>query len=166
MLIVRCLPQKLLPDVAPAKTPSQSIKNGASHLNKLQLSSGHWASEHSGPLFLIPFTVIAWYVTNTPIPPEYAVEMKRYAFSRQNPQDGGWAWHTESDVTTNIGTVLNYVALRLLGADKDDSRMMKARKCLHSLGGAGYAAAVAKFWLCVLGVMKWSGVNPFVPDIW
>lgn len=160
------LDEKLLPDVAPAKTPSQSIKIAVSHLSKLQLPSGHWAGEVSGPLFLIPITVIAWYVTNTPIPPEYAVEMRRYVFSRQSPQDGGWPWQTESDVTTNFATVLNYVALRLLGADKDDRRMMRARKCLHSLGGAGYAAATAKFWLCVLGVMEWSGVNPFVPDIW
>ena len=61
-----------------AKTPLDSAANGLEFFSKLQMPTGHWACEYGGPMFLLPGVVITWYVTNTPIPPEYAVEIKRY----------------------------------------------------------------------------------------
>jgi len=154
-----------LPDLPHAKTPQQAAENGVSFLGKVQLPSGQWASECGGPLFMLSCVVIAWYVTNTPIPPEYAVEIKRYLFGRQHPEEGGWGWHVEAR-SSNLGTALNYVLLRILGASKDDPRMVRARKFLHSLGGAVYGPSMSKFWLSVLGVMEWDCVSPFLPEVW
>lgn len=114
---------------------------------------------------MLPCVIIACYVTHTPIPPEHAVEIKRYLFARQHPEDGGWGWHLKGH-SSNMGTTLNYVTLRLLGASSDDPRMVQARKCLHSIGGALYGPGLSKFWLSVLGVMRWEGVNPFLPEVW
>ena len=36
--------------------------------------------------------------------------------------------------STVFGTALNYVAMRLLGVDKDDKDIVKARGVLHQLG--------------------------------
>ncbi|PLB44092.1 family 10 polysaccharide lyase [Aspergillus steynii IBT 23096] len=130
-----------LPDLPKASTPLQAARNGA--------------SECSGPMFILPFVVIAWYVTDTPIPAAYAVEIKRHLFARQNRGDGGWGWHLLGR-SSNLGTVLNYVVLHLLGASEEDPRIIKARRFLHSLGGAVYAPGIAKFWLCVLGVIEWE----------
>ena len=116
-------------------------------------------------MFLLPGVVIAWYVTNTPIPPEYAVEIKRYIFARQHPVDGGWGLHIEGH-SSAFGTTMNYVVLRLLGVSEEDPRMVKARGLLHKFGGALYAPHWAKFWLSVLGVMKWECVNPVPPELW
>ncbi|RYP11135.1 hypothetical protein DL765_007884 [Monosporascus sp. GIB2] len=154
-----------LPDLPNAQTPLQAAHDGVTFLSKLQLPSGQWASECTGPMFILPCVVIAWYVTDTPIPPAYAVEIRRYLFARQRVEDGGWGWHVEAR-SSAIGTALNYVVLRLLGASKDDPRLVKARGLLHSFGGAIYAPGIAKFWLCVLGVMKWECVNPFLPEFW
>ena len=116
-------------------------------------------------MFLLPGMVIAWYVTQTPIPKPIAFEMKRYLFARQNAGDGGWGLHIEGE-STAYGTTMTYVVLRLLDADEEDKRMIKARGMLHKLGGAVNSPHWAKFWLAVLGVMEWEAVNPVPPELW
>ena len=116
-------------------------------------------------MFLLPGMVIGWYVTQTPIPEPIAIEMKRYLFARQNPDDGGWGLHIEGE-STAYGTTMTYVVLRLLEASEEDERMVKARSMLHKLGGAVMAPHWAKFWLAALGVMEWEGVNPVPPELW
>ncbi|EGE83049.1 Lanosterol synthase erg7A [Blastomyces dermatitidis] len=154
-----------LPDLPPAKTPLDAASNGLSFFSKLQLEPGNWACEYGGPMFLLPGLIITWYVTGTPILPEYAVEIRRYLFARQHPEDGGWGLHIEGHSSV-FGTSMNYVALRILGASAEDPRMIKARGMLHKLGGALYAPHWAKFWLSVLGVMQWDAVNPVPPELW
>ena len=154
-----------LPTLPHAKTPLQAAENGLSFLSNLQLPPGNWGCEYGGPMFLLPGLIITWYVTGTPIPPEYATEIKRYLFARQHPDDGGWGLHIEAHSSV-FGTAMNYTVLRILGADPDDPRMVKARTKLHKLGGAGYGPHWAKWWLAVLGVMSWDAVNPAPPEIW
>jgi lanosterol synthase len=86
-------------------------------------------------MFLLPGLVITWYVTETPVPEDHAIEIKRYLFSRQNPEDGGWGLHIEGDSSV-FGTAMNYTTLRLLGVDAEDPRMRMARDTLWKLGGA------------------------------
>jgi hypothetical protein len=116
-------------------------------------------------MFLLPGIIIAWYVTNTPISPAYAVEIKRYLFARQHPVDGGWGLHIEGH-SSAFGTAMNYVVLRILGVSEEDPRLVKARGLLHKFGGAVYGPHWAKFWLSILGVMEWECVNPVPPEIW
>ena len=116
-------------------------------------------------MFLLPGIVIAWYVTDTPIPEPTRVEMRRYLFARQSTADGGWGLHIEGESSV-FGTAMNYVSLRILGAGEEDPRMVRARGTLHALGGALNGPHWAKFWLAVLGVMDWSVVNPVPPELW
>jgi lanosterol synthase len=148
-----------------AKSPLQAAENGLAFFSKLQLPPGNWACEYGGPMFLLPGLIITWYVTKTPIPPEYAVEIRRYLFARQHPEDGGWGLHIEAH-SSAFGTATNYVALRLLGASEEDPRMIKARALLHKFGGAIYGPHWGKFWLSILGVMEWDCVNPVPPELW
>ncbi|KAL2040524.1 hypothetical protein N7G274_006503 [Stereocaulon virgatum] len=154
-----------LPDLPASKTPIDSIQNALSFFSQLQLPPGNWACEYGGPMFLLPGLVCAWYVTQTPIPQPVAIEMKRYLFARQNPDDGGWGLHIEGE-STAYGTIMTYVVLRLLGAGEEDKRLIKARGMLHQLGGAVNGPHWAKFWLAVLGVMEWDAVNPVPPELW
>jgi lanosterol synthase len=86
--------------------------------------------------------------------------------------------------TTVFGTVLNYVALRLLGVDADHPVMIKARQTMHNLGtsspqslftytiinitigGACCIPAWGKFWLSILNVYDWEGNNSIPPELW
>lgn len=154
-----------MPDLPKATTPLQAAENGLEFFSKLQLEPGNWACEYGGPMFLLPGIVITWYVTNTPIKEERKIEISRYLFARQNPEDGGWGLHIEAHSSV-FGTALNYVVLRILGNDREDPRMVKARALLFKLGGATYAPLWGKFWLCVLGCMEWDCFNPVPPELW
>lgn len=114
---------------------------------------------------MLPGIVITWYVTKTPIPPEYVIEIRRYLFVRQNRENGGWGLHIEGHSSV-FGTSMNYTTLRILGVSPEDPRMIAARSFLHKLGGAIYGPHWAKFWLSVLGVMDWDIVNPIPPELW
>ncbi|KAF2203923.1 terpene synthase [Delitschia confertaspora ATCC 74209] len=154
-----------LPNLPPARKPLESIRNGLSFFSALQLEPGNWACEYGGPMFLLPGLVITWYVTETPIHEAFKTEMKNYLFARQHPEDGGWGLHIEGDSSV-FGTAMNYTTLRLLGADPEDPRLIKARQTLWKLGGALNGPHWAKFWLSVLGVLEWEVVNPVPPEIW
>ena len=154
-----------LPDLPPPKTPLDAASNGISFFSRLQYEPGNWACEYGGPLVLLPGLVITWYVTGTPSPTPYAIEIKNYIFARQNTEDGGWGLHIEGESTV-FGTAMNYTVLRLLGVDAEDSRMRKARETLWKLGGALKGPHWAKFWLTVLGVLDWDVVNPVPPELW
>ncbi|KAF1346147.1 squalene/oxidosqualene cyclase [Delphinella strobiligena] len=153
-----------LPELPRAKTPLDAARNGLEFFSKLQLPPGNWACEYGGPMFLIPGVVITWYVTESPIPEAYSIEIKNYLYARQN-EDGGWGLHIEGESTV-FGTAMNYVVMRLLGADAEDPRIIKARAVLHKLGGATHGPHWAKFWLSVLGVTPWDIVNPVPPELW
>ncbi|KAF2672980.1 oxidosqualene:lanosterol cyclase-like protein [Microthyrium microscopicum] len=153
-----------LPDLAPAKTPLQSIDNGLEFFSKLQLPPGNWGCEYGGPMFLLPGLVITWYVTETPIPEAHSIEIINYLFARQEAE-GGWGLHIEGE-STAFGTSMNYTTLRILGVSAEDPRMIKARGVLHSLGGAVCGPHWTKFWLSVLGVTKWEVANPTPPELW
>lgn len=115
-------------------------------------------------MFLLPGVVVTWYVTKSHIPEGHRIEIKNYLYARQN-EDGGWGLHIEGE-STAFGTSMNYVVMRLLGADAEDPRMIKARAMLHKLGGATHGPHWAKFWLSVLGVTPWDIVNPVPPELW
>uniref|UniRef100_A0A8B9PF09 Lanosterol synthase n=1 Tax=Apteryx owenii TaxID=8824 RepID=A0A8B9PF09_APTOW len=90
--------------------------------------------------------------------------MVRYLRSVQLP-DGGWGLHVE-DKSTVFGTALNYTALRILGVGPDDPDVVRARVNLHSKGGAVGIPSWGKFWLAVLNVYSWEGMNTLLPEMW
>ncbi len=58
------------------------------------------------------------YVTKTPIPEEWKIEVARYLWNRADKADGGWGIHIEG-CSTVFGTALNYTVLRLVGVPAD-----------------------------------------------
>uniref|UniRef100_A0A670Y2C5 Terpene cyclase/mutase family member n=1 Tax=Pseudonaja textilis TaxID=8673 RepID=A0A670Y2C5_PSETE len=130
----------------------------------LQAEDGHWAEDYGGPLFLLPGLLIACHVAKVPIPEASKKEMVRYLRSVQLP-DGGWGLHIE-DLSKVFSTALNYTAMRILGVSADDPDLVKARNNLHSKGGAVGVASWGKFWLAVLNVYSWEGMNTLLPEMW
>ena len=65
-------------------------------------------------------------------------------------EDGGWGLHIEGP-STMFGTVLSYVALRLLGEGAYDAQgaMEKGRKWILDHGGANAITSWGKMWLSV-----------------
>lgn len=65
-----------------------------------------------------------------------------------------------------FGTVLSYVTLRLLGRPPDDATAAAAAAWARKHGGPAKGTSWTKFWLAVLGVYDWAGVNPMPPEAW
>ncbi|XP_045857691.1 lanosterol synthase [Meles meles] len=147
-----------------ADTARAAALNGVVFYVGLQAEDGHWAGDYGGPLFLLPGLLITCYVAQIPLPAGYREEMVRYLRSVQLP-DGGWGLHVE-DKSTVFGTALNYVSLRILGVGPDDPDLVRARNLLHEKGGALLIPSWGKFWLAVLNVYSWEGLNTLFPEMW
>ncbi|CAM4618962.1 unnamed protein product [Lepidochelys olivacea] len=147
-----------------ACTAQEAALNGMKFYSGLQAEDGHWAGDYGGPLFLLPGFLITCHVAKIPLPEGYRREMVRYLRSVQLP-DGGWGLHVE-DKSTVFGTALNYTSLRILGVGPDDPDLVRARINLHSKGGAVGIPSWGKFWLAVLNVYSWEGMNTLLPELW
>ncbi|XP_074045989.1 lanosterol synthase isoform X2 [Macrotis lagotis] len=132
--------------------------------SQLQAEDGHWPGDYGGPLFLLPGLLITCRVARIPLPAGYKEEIERYLRSVQLP-DGGWGLHIE-DKSTVFGTALNYVSLRILGVGPDDPALVRARTNLHEKGGALGIPSWGKFWLAILNVYSWEGLNTLFPEMW
>ena len=144
------------------------LERAINFYSKLQCDDGHWAGDYGGPMFLLPGLVIVNYITKTSsnevLSAEHKDAMIFYLRSHQQI-DGGWGTHIES-ASTMFGSVLSYVSLRLLGVPKDDPACKLGRQFIKKYGGAIYTSSWAKFWLAVLGVYDWKGVNSIPPEMW
>jgi len=157
---------------APAKAPvaadvDAAMLGGVQFYEQLQQEDGHWPGDYGGPMFLMPGLVITCYVTgamDSVLPAPHRREMMRYLKNHAN-DDGGFGLHIEGH-STMFGTVLSYVSLRLLGAAASDPVCQKARKWILIHGGATMIPSWGKFWLSVLGVFSWDGLNPVPPEVW
>ncbi|XP_065798559.1 lanosterol synthase isoform X3 [Muntiacus reevesi] len=151
-------------DLPKAHTALKGALNGMTFYASLQTEDGHWAGDYGGPLFLLPGLLITCHVAHIPLPAGYREEIIRYLRSVQLP-DGGWGLHIE-DKSTVFGTALNYVSLRILGVGPDDPDLVRARNLLHKKGGAVFIPSWGKFWLAVLNVYSWEGLNTLFPEMW
>ena len=151
------------------------MRAGVDFYQGLQDDDGHWASDYGGPMFLLPGLVISLYVMgklDEVLPEHKQREMRRYLRNHQN-EDGGFGLHIEGH-STMFGTVLSYVAMRLLGMSEEasarenpnDLTMVNARSWIIARGGAVNVPSWGKFYLCVLGVYEWEGLNPIPPEAW
>jgi lanosterol synthase len=66
-----------------------AAQKGIDFYKHLQTEDGHFAGEYGGPLFLLPGMCIAYYVTKTPIPEPWRIEIIRYLVNVSHPE-GGW----------------------------------------------------------------------------
>lgn len=114
-------------------------------------------------MFLLPGFAIVMHITQQPIDDHARKEIIRYLWNLQNP-DGGWGIHIESESTV-FGTALNYVAQRILGVEAQDSRLERARLWLRDRDGCLRIPSWGKFWLAVLNVYSWDGVNSLFPEM-
>ncbi|RAL03319.1 lanosterol synthase [Aspergillus ibericus CBS 121593] len=155
-----------VPDSGAAKTNSEAIYKGTRFQTNTQVRDlGCWAADLSCIFFVTPMMVIAWYITGAEIHEAYIIELVRFMFGLQNPEDGGWPTYLQEE-TSLMSTTLVYIALRLIGVPADHERLRKARSYYLRLGGAVYLPSWAKFWLALLGLYDWAGTDPFPVEMW
>mmetsp|Transcript_2478 Transcript_2478/g.5975 ORF Transcript_2478/g.5975 Transcript_2478/m.5975 type:complete len:892 (-) Transcript_2478:224-2899(-) len=144
-------------------TPKDAAKKGIEFYQQLLCDDGHFAGDYGGPMFLMPGLIFVCYITGFDLGPRKEA-MITYLRNHQQ-YDGGWGTHIEA-ASTMFGTVLSYVSLRLLGVPCNDVQAMHAREFIKGHGGALQCPSWAKFWLSVLGVFEWEGVNSIPSEMW
>lgn len=90
--------------------------------------------------------------------------MIAYLLNHQQ-EDGGWGLHIESP-SSMFGTVMSYTSLRILGLPADHPAVRQAHAFMMQHGGAVMAPSWCKFWLAVLGLYDWDGINSIPAEMW
>jgi squalene/oxidosqualene cyclase-like protein len=144
-----------------------AIRLAHENLGRLQAEDGHWPGDYGGPMFLLPMLVALYHATGTlgRVPAARRAGMVKYFWSVQH-EDGSIGLHAEDPRGMLFTTVLGYVALRILGVEGDDPRLVRMRGWIHANGGPVGAAPWGKWTLCLLGLYEWRGVHPVLPELW
>lgn len=141
-----------------------AIGRAKRRLAETQGADGAWHHDYSGPSFVLPGFVVAWYVVGE-LPEEDRREKMRAFLRNSRNDDGGWGLFP-GGATTLYSTVLCHVALRLLGTPASDPVCRRSREWIHEHGGAVAVPLWGKFLLCVLNLYDYRGVPPVSPELW
>ena len=153
-----------VPDQDDVPETDAVIEGGLEWMERTQSDKGSWEGDYGGPLFLLPLYVFTCYLVDDMPDEEICSEIERYLRNHQN-QDGGWGLHVEAHSYVYT-SVLNYVAMRLLGVESSDPDLTRCRQWFLPRGGAARAPQWGKFSLALLGLIPWKGVMPVPPELW
>ena len=156
-------PKSHLNGEADAPDASPALAGATEHLLSLQGDDGSWEGEMVWCPMLTAQYVLVHHIIGEPLDPNRRRLVLR-GFEHTRLEGGAWGLHAHSPPHLFV-TTLVYVAARLLGADRDDPLITPARRFLQSEGVAAIPSW-GKFWLALVGLYDWRGVNPVLPELW
>ena len=107
--------------------------------------------------------VLLHHILGRPLGPVRRRRVLRY-FQRSRLEGGLWSLH-EHEPPSLFVTALVYVSARLLGVEREDPLIEPARRFLQQEGVLGIPSW-GKFWLALLNLYDWRGVNALLPEVW
>jgi squalene/oxidosqualene cyclase-like protein len=143
---------------------SDPLRRGFSYLQSIQEAHGGWTGDYDGPLFLLPGYIFVHYITGHPLRETDQSEFIATLRRAQNA-DGSFGLHLEGKGYL-FTTVLNYVALRLMGVCAKDPDLVRAHGWIHAHGSASAVPPWGKHWLSALNLYSWEGCHPVPPEVW
>ncbi len=145
---------------------SSAMLLAARNVLSLQKPEGDWEAEMVwNTMLLAQYIIVHRIVAGTlPFSDEVRAEMVKH-FRYWQRSDGGWGMHPESPSYVYF-TTMAYVGLRLLEVPADEPMVVKARRFLRAQeGGVLAIPSWGKFWLAMLDLYGWDGVNPIPPEV-
>lgn len=140
-----------------------ALRRGVRALVALQSEDGSWEGECTWCPLISAEYVLAWHLMGRPLP-EARRDRLLLHFRKTRLAGGLWGLSDVSPPSLFV-TTLVYVACRLLGTAPDDPMLAAARRFFAAEGVASIPTW-GKFWLSMLSLYRWEGVNPVVPEIW
>jgi lanosterol synthase len=107
--------------------------------------------------------VLLHHILGRPLGAARRRRVLRY-FQRSRLEGGLWSLH-EHEPPSLFVTTLVYVSSRLLGVERGDPLIEPARRFLQKEGVLGIPTW-GKFWLALLNLYDWGGVNAILPELW
>ena len=139
------------------------LRRATARLLELQGEDGAWEAELIWCPMLTAQYVLVHHVVGQPIDPARRQRLLRYFRQVQVPE-GLWGFHRRASPHLFV-TTLVYVAARLLGVDPDDPLLARARRFMQTAGVTSIPSW-GKFWLALMNLYDWRGVNPILPELW
>jgi 2,3-oxidosqualene cyclase len=134
------------------------------HLLSLQHDNGCWEGEMAWCTMILSQYVIVQHLAGRKWHETTRAGIIRHYQVTRTPE-GAWGLHPESGGYV-FTTTLAYVALRLLGLPADDPLLSPARMWLHRQPGGVLAIPTwGKFWLALIDLYGYEGVNPCPPEL-
>ncbi len=145
------------PDAEPA------LRSARARLLSLQGEDGAWEGEMVWCPMLTAQYVLLHHMMERPLDPGRRRRVLR-SFERTRLEGGAWGLHEHSSPNLFV-TTLVYVATRLFGIERDDPSIEPARRFLQAEGVLNIPSW-GKFWLALLNLYDWRGVNAILPELW
>ena len=138
------------------------LASAVSHLASLQHEGGWFEAEMVWNTMLLSQWVMVQHITGRPIDADRRRRiLKHYEVTRL--ADGSWPMHGEGHGYVFF-TTLAYVALRILGLPPEHPIVAPARTWLRAHGVLS-VPSWGKFWLSMLGLYEYEGMNPVPPEL-
>ncbi len=140
-----------------------ALRMATEGLLHLQSEEGSFEGEVTWCPMLSAQYVLLHHILHRPLRPIRRRGVLRY-FQRSRLEGGLWSLH-EHEPPNLFVTTLVYVSARLLGVERDDPLIEPARRFLQKEGVLGIPTW-GKFWLALLNLYDWRGVNAILPEVW
>jgi lanosterol synthase len=141
-----------------------ALERGIRDLLAHQQENGCWEGEMVWCTMILSQYIIVQRTVGRSFDSETRAGMVKY-FEVSRTPEGVWGLHPESGGYVFF-TTLAYVAIRLLGVGADDRMVSAARRWLHAQpGGVLAIPSWGKFWLALLDLYGYEGVNPVPPEM-
>jgi lanosterol synthase len=156
--------------IAPrSETPTRSDASHALELGMRALlaeqdEDGSWEGECIWCALLAAEYVLTWHLVGKSIPEARRRRILLH-FERTRLQGGLWGL-SEIGQPSLFVTTLVYVAARTLGLPANHDLLRPARAFFANEGGVLAIPTWGKFWLALLSLYRWEGVNPIAPELW
>ena len=151
------------PREAESPEAGQALERACTRLLELQQEDGGWEGEMVWCPMLAAQYVLAHYIMGRELPLARRRSLLRH-FEDTRLEGGAWGMHEHSHAHLFV-TTLVYVAMRVLGVGPEDPRVEPARHFLQAEGVPGIPSW-GKFWLALLNLYDWRGVNTVLPELY
>ena len=148
---------------APSLDATSALQRASTRLLDLQGDEGEWEGEMVWCPMLTAQYVLLHHIIGRPLEPGRRRRVLR-SFEHTRLEGGTWGMHEHSRPHLFV-TTLVYVAARLLGLERQDPLLVPARQFLQTEGVLSIPSW-GKFWLALLNLYDWRGVNAVLPELW
>ena len=140
-----------------------ALQRATDRLLSIQDADGGWEGEMVWCPMLTAQYVLLHHIIGQPLEPERRRLVLRQ-FEQTQLEGGAWGLHAHSPPYLFV-TTLVYVAARLLGVGPEDALLQRAGQFLRA-EQVPSIPSWGKFWLALLNLWDWRGVNPVAPELW
>ncbi len=166
--LLHSIPSERPPATAPLKDPAEpdagpTLSSAIDELLDLQNGDGSWEGEMVWCPMLTAQYALVHIILDLPLGADRRRRILR-SFEQTRLPSGLWGMHIHAHPQLFM-TTLVYTAARLLGMDREDPMLGPARTFIQNEGVLAIPSW-GKFWLAVLNLYDWKGVNTLLPELW